>query len=484
MTLERASIDEFFIDVTSVVESDDDVTPWPDESESSNPLLLLREAQEATVVVGNDDNNNNNNADTADQNEATTQQPQQQQQPVNDDDDDEEEDDDLLYWKGAVLALRLRRYVYDTLGFTISAGVSTNKTTAKLSASYGKPDGQAVTLPRHVPYLMDRTPVAECRNLGGKLGQSVADLLRAEGLESTVGNIRRHLSLPALRDALPDATAVWVHDLARGIDTEAVTPRNLRDGGLTKSITAFKSFPGGRQGGLTLTEAADWIRLLAREIVGRVRSDGRRNRRHPRTCTVQYALPPGRRSHHNRSVRIAYPPGDASVEAQIAELVARVPAAVTAREGPGRRFSRVGLCATDFVGRQAGQRGMEAFLHKVQSSSTTTTSGTSRDVDSPKDAAASPTRTTRQPFSSPVVVRGEVSTASSTATVSSHVATTAAHAATRADADLALARKLQATYDREHGAWRNLDRKRKRQQKATAAGHTPKISSFFGKKDK
>jgi hypothetical protein len=53
------------------------------------------------------------------------------------------------------------------------------------------------------------------------------------------------------------------------------------------------------------------------------------------------------------------------------------------------------------------------------------------------------------------------------------------------DADLALARKLQASYDRENNAWTNMDRRRKRKQQlalAGPAGNTKKITSFFSKK--
>jgi len=36
--------------------------------------------------------------------------------------------------------------VLDTLGFTLSAGISTSKLVSKLAASYGKPNGQVCDL--------------------------------------------------------------------------------------------------------------------------------------------------------------------------------------------------------------------------------------------------------------------------------------------------------------------------------------------------
>lgn len=49
--------------------------------------------------------------------------------------------------KGCTVARGIRKKVFDALGFTLSAGVSINKTMAKLATSYGKPDGQAMIHP-------------------------------------------------------------------------------------------------------------------------------------------------------------------------------------------------------------------------------------------------------------------------------------------------------------------------------------------------
>ena len=43
---------------------------------------------------------------------------------------------------GCHIALTARRAVFEKLGFTLSAGISTSKLVSKLAASYGKPDGQ------------------------------------------------------------------------------------------------------------------------------------------------------------------------------------------------------------------------------------------------------------------------------------------------------------------------------------------------------
>jgi hypothetical protein len=55
--------------------------------------------------------------------------------------------------RGCIIARAIRKEVFDSLGFTLSAGISTNKLMAKLCASYGKPNGQAVGFPDAIPYV-------------------------------------------------------------------------------------------------------------------------------------------------------------------------------------------------------------------------------------------------------------------------------------------------------------------------------------------
>ena len=47
--------------------------------------------------------------------------------------------------RGCHVASTARRAVLETLGFTLSAGISTNKLVAKLAATFGKPNGQVST---------------------------------------------------------------------------------------------------------------------------------------------------------------------------------------------------------------------------------------------------------------------------------------------------------------------------------------------------
>jgi hypothetical protein len=67
-------------------------------------------------------------------------------------------DDDvgIALRRGCHVAHVVRRAVFEGLGFTLSAGISTNKLVAKLAATHGKPNGQVSSPPDTTPlYLID-----------------------------------------------------------------------------------------------------------------------------------------------------------------------------------------------------------------------------------------------------------------------------------------------------------------------------------------
>ena len=83
------------------------------------------------------------------------------------------------------IAYDARMAIYNELGYTASAGISINKTVAKVSAGYNKPSGQTVVPERYLKRALAKVPIKSIRFLGGKLGKK----LREEGLE-TMGDIQ------------------------------------------------------------------------------------------------------------------------------------------------------------------------------------------------------------------------------------------------------------------------------------------------------
>jgi len=125
---------------------------------------------------------------------------------------------------------------------------------------------------------MEETPIRKARNLGGKLGKKVLALLPES--EQTMGSIARLLSVHDLSKALGKEMGQLVFNLCRGNDDE---PVKETFGALIKSITASKNFS------ITgLKDIQKWIALLAEDVITRVEIDTKRNHRVPKRCTVHY----------------------------------------------------------------------------------------------------------------------------------------------------------------------------------------------------
>jgi nucleotidyltransferase/DNA polymerase involved in DNA repair len=445
IVLERASIDEFFLDVTKAIQK-------------NTSSLELRDSRSHTVVIGETESKEDLSIAMEREGESGCCGTWNHNLlPVDQSDNDEIH----RLRRGCDIANRIRQVVYQQLGFTMSAGIGTNKTLAKLAVTYGKPAGQAVCFPRAVEYMLDHTPIRSCRNLGGKLGSAVAKLLPTN-VPPMVGSIARHLSLLTLQHALADqATAQRVFDLARGVDREPVEAKTESSSAvLTKSITAFKSLnfapPNTHRDvmGHTLTEAMPWIQLLSREVVTRIERDYSRNDRYPRNCSVHYAVYPAS-SHQDKSIRIPFPASRLTTEQKVAELVAAVPLALRSKirslgndsrdtrptaAADTVRLHRIGLCATNFESRAAGSNNAIGNYFSAAAAS--------KDAGSMADSKAK------------VLIAGSVKTPR---TILDEVTPPPSGTANLAvvDADLEYAKQLQATFDREHRVLEVLDKSSK-----------------------
>lgn len=397
---ERASIDEFFLDVTDALDTVTDVET----------------AMKHTRVIG-----------------------------------DSENEVDVQIQKGCALAYHIRQHVLETLGFTISAGISYNKTIAKLSASYGKPNGQAVCYPSNVEWLLNDTKISKCRHLGGKLGSAVQALLPPH-TEPNVIHIAKQLSVPQLAQTLGLDTARFVFDLARGIDRETVASKT--ESNATKSITAFKNLT---QHPLGRSELGPWVALLSQEIVSRVVRDHGRNGRYPQTATLKYAVAGG----HDKSMRMSFPSCRQSPQQRVDRLVKDVTLFLESTVSKHVKMNRIGLCAVDFLDHSRNQS-IDSFFQK---------------------------QTSPKPDSSAIKTTALPKVAASPAPQSPKVS----NKRKQKEADLEYARKLQASFDRQDRVLQVLEKRkqevpaRTRKAKGAATG-TKKakagkgIDSFFVKK--
>eukprot|EP00984_Skeletonema_dohrnii_P016206 scaffold7152_cov148-Skeletonema_dohrnii-CCMP3373.AAC.7 len=280
-----------------------------------------------------------------------------QQHDTNNNDDD---DDAKALRIGCHIAHTIRRIVFQTLGFTLSSGISTSKLVAKLAASYGKPNGQAVIYPEAIPYVMDETEIRKARMLGGKLGKKVQSLLPPElatdKKKATLGCIARLLTLDDLVSGLGEENGRWVFDACRGIEHEEVKS-TLKV--LPKSITAFKSFPK-----VSYPELEKWTALLARDVMKRVQLDNARNNRIPRAVTVGYTMKPGG-SWIGKTFRLPFPT-DREFDSRVQRLVDSTRKILTERGE--KSFIRIGFSAIDFVVRP--KAGIDSFFAQQEKNTT------------------------------------------------------------------------------------------------------------------
>ncbi|NXN54081.1 POLH polymerase, partial [Rynchops niger] len=182
---------------------------------------------------------------------------------------------DLQLTMGAVIVEEIRVAVEAATEFRCSAGISHNKTLAKLACGLNKPNRQTLVSSRFVPQLFSQLPVGNIRNLGGKLGTAITDILGVE----YIGQLTQY-SETELQTHFGDKTGSWLYDLCRGIEDEPVKNRYL-----PQSIGCSKNFPG-KTALATQKEVQHWLLQLALELESRLTKDRSQNHRVARQLMV------------------------------------------------------------------------------------------------------------------------------------------------------------------------------------------------------
>lgn len=176
---------------------------------------------------------------------------------------------------GALIVEEMRSAVEKDTGFQCSAGISNNKVLAKLACGLNKPNRQTVLPLDSVAELFNSLPIGKIRNLGGKLGASITGTLGIENM----GDLTR-FSQAQLGQHFGEKTGQWLYDLCRGIEFEAVKPRQL-----PMSIGCSKNFPG-KTSLATKEQVQHWLHQLALELEERLTKDREVNGRVAKLLTV------------------------------------------------------------------------------------------------------------------------------------------------------------------------------------------------------
>ncbi|XP_075411153.1 DNA polymerase eta isoform X2 [Tenrec ecaudatus] len=175
---------------------------------------------------------------------------------------------DLQLTVGAVIVEEMRAAIERQTGFQCSAGISHNKVLAKLACGLNKPNRQTLVSHGSVPQLFSQMPVSKIRNLGGKLGASVVEILGIEYMgeltQFTEAQLQSHFG---------EKNGSWLYAMCRGIEHDPVKPRQL-----PKTIGCSKNFPG-KTALATRDQVQWWLLQLAQELEERLTKDRNDNDR-------------------------------------------------------------------------------------------------------------------------------------------------------------------------------------------------------------
>lgn len=223
---------------------------------------------------------------------------------------------------GVALATQLRRSVRDAVGLTLSVGVATCKSVAKVASELGKPDGLTVVTPGEEAAFLAPLPVGRLWGIGPRSEERLHRL----GVVS-IGQLAA--VDPRLLTRLFGRMGEQFTLLARGVDQRAVTPH--RD---VKSVGRETTFSEDVGEPARLCVA---LRGLCATVAERLQRRGL----HGRTVTLKV-----RRDDFATRTRQATPGfllGDA------AELYALAERLLSAELGVGERLRLIGVSVSGFA---------------------------------------------------------------------------------------------------------------------------------------
>ncbi|CAK1552634.1 unnamed protein product [Leptosia nina] len=197
---------------------------------------------------------------------------------------------------GAVIVSEIRATVFQETGYQCSAGISHNKILAKLVCGMNKPNKQTV-VPKHSVNILYKTlPLKKVKHLGGKFGDLVSNTLKIK----VMAELQRFTE-KELQSKFDDRNGTWLYNIARGVDTEPVQARFN-----PKSIGCCKQFRG--KSALTnLDSLRKWLKDLGDEINDRLEKDSLENNRTPKQMVVSFSsqMQDGRDISSSRSYNFA-----------------------------------------------------------------------------------------------------------------------------------------------------------------------------------
>ena len=180
---------------------------------------------------------------------------------------------DLKLMKACAISAKIRSLIFETLGYTCSAGIAHNKTLAKIVSSLNKPNKQTVIRKPAVLDFMAAIKFSKIRGLGGKLGSLVEDKFQTEKASDIW-----QFSLEELQASIGVEAGTWLYHISRGVCNEPVSPREAKN-----SIQSFKNF----RKRLTLKkDVFEWALCFCYELYDRAQDEYEISKRWPKNIGI------------------------------------------------------------------------------------------------------------------------------------------------------------------------------------------------------
>ena len=183
--------------------------------------------------------------------------------------------------EGVKIVTEIRAEVLRVTGYTLSAGLSENKLLSKVASAKNKPNRQTVVFPSGAESMIGEIDIKKIPRFGGKFGARVLAFLKRSWDEPVKTQVLQRASLERQAEMQKEfgrETAAWLVDICRGLDDSPVSA-NMEP----KSIMAVKSFSK-----VTTVEAGrKWLKILAEDLHNRMKMDQKRWKRSARSLVLQ-----------------------------------------------------------------------------------------------------------------------------------------------------------------------------------------------------
>lgn len=156
-------------------------------------------------------------------------------------------------------ANQIRQHIYDTLGFTVNIGVSSNKILAKMASDFEKPNKVHRLFPREISDKMWPLPVGELLFVGRATERKLYNL----GIR-TIGELAQ--ASPSILQSHLGKHGLQIHAYANGIDDSPVMNESVDNKGYGNSTTLAKD-------AVTANEAEKVLLSLCETVASRLRKD-------------------------------------------------------------------------------------------------------------------------------------------------------------------------------------------------------------------